>query len=126
MFKPAHFLLLASFSAVAASAQAPTGVPFFSSVSGRQCFRVATLAGYTPGPPGMVAIRADRGRWFQMHLSRGCPDFSLIMQIGLRPTESTWLCEGDAAELAGLPLDRNVCFVGDIRRLAPGEAPAAV
>jgi hypothetical protein len=69
-------------------------------------------------------VRTDGNRWFQLHLSPGCPDFRLIMEIGMRPNESGWLCEGSSDELDGLPHDdRGQCFVSDIHELPPGAVP---
>jgi hypothetical protein len=49
------------------------------------------------------------------------------MKIGIRPTESRWLCEGKAEELGGLPPgDNGPCFVTDIRQLPMGAVPGTI
>jgi hypothetical protein len=128
MFKPVQSLVLVSFAAVAASAAPPaTSWTQFVRASGPQCFRASGVSRFVPGPPGFVIVRTEGSRWFQMRLSPGCPDFRLIMQIGVRPNDSDWLCEGKADELGGLPPDTNGrCFVSDIRELAPGSVPGTV
>lgn len=128
MFKPVHLLVFASFAAVAASAAtlASTRVDYVRA-SGPQCFRASGVSRFLPGPPGFVIVRTEGNRWFQMHLSPGCPDFRLIMQIGVRPNDSEWLCEGKGDELGGLPPDSSgQCFVSDIRELPPGSVQGTV
>lgn len=128
MFKPAHLLVLVTFASIGASAAAPTYTDAqFIRTSGPQCFRASSVSRFAPGPMGYVMVRADGNRWFQMHLSPGCPDFRLIMEIGIRPNDSSWLCEGKGDELGGLPPDRaGRCFVNEIRQLPPGAMSGAI
>jgi hypothetical protein len=77
---------------------------------------------YRAGSAGVVQVRADGNRWFEFRLSAGCPNFSWLMQIGIRPRESSWLCEGKADELVA-DVSEGRCFISDIRELASG-APA--
>lgn len=128
MLKPVQLLVLVSFGAVAASAAPPLASRAqFVRASGPQCFRASGVSRFMPGPPGFVVVRTEGNRWFQMHLSPGCPDFRLIMQIGVRPNDSDWLCEGKADELGGLPPDASGrCFVSDIRELPPGGVPGSI
>lgn len=128
MVKPVHLLVFLSFTAVAASAAAParTGAELFRA-SGPECFRATGVSRYVAGPPGIVIVKADGNRWFQLRLSPGCPDFRLIMRIGVRPTQSEWLCEGKGDELGGLPPESGgQCFVSDIREVPPGAVPGAI
>ena len=122
MFKPTHFLVLASFTAVAASAVLPPSLSPAAAQSGPQCFRANELYGYSPGADGTVNIRTSGNRWFQMRLTGGCPDFGWIMQIGIRPMESSWLCEGHAQELiAPHPGGLDRCYVSEIRPIMPAS-----
>jgi hypothetical protein len=122
MIKPAHFLALASFTALAASAVLPPSMSPAVAQSGPQCFRANELYGYSPGPGGFVNIRTSGNRWFQMRLTGGCPDFGWIMQIGIRPMESSWLCEGHAQELiAPHPGGLDRCYVSEIRPIIPAS-----
>lgn len=122
MFKPVHLLVFVSFAAVAASA-APTRQPpaRFHYASGPQCFRSSDVSTYTAGPAGLVNVRATANRWFQMRLSAGCPRFSEMISVGIRPKHSNWLCEGKGDELV---VSNDVrCYVSDIRQLSPAEVP---
>ena len=125
MFKPVHLLVLVSLGTIAASAATTASTKsHFIRASGPQCFRANSVSRFTPGPIGYVMVRTDGNRWFQMRLSPGCPDFRLIMQIGVRPHDSQWLCEGKADELGGLsPETSGRCFVSEIRELPPGAMP---
>jgi|SRR5579884_858921 len=127
MFKPVQLLVFVSFTAVAASSAAPASTRAdFIRASGPQCFRASEISRFVPGAPGFVMVRTEGNRWFEMHLSPGCPDFRLIMQIGVRPNDSNWLCEGKRDELGGLPQsDSGQCIVSDIREVPPGMIPGA-
>lgn len=128
MFKPVHLLVFVGFTALAAGATAPASTSAqYVRATGPQCFRASNVARFVPGPPGFVTVLTEGNRWFQLHLSPGCPDFRLIMKIGIRPTESRWLCEGKAEELGGLPPgDNGPCFVTDIRQLPMGALPGTI
>lgn len=128
MFRPVPLLVFLSFTAVAASAAAPSSTrPGFLLASGPQCFRATGISRFVPGAPGFVIVQTEGNRWFQLHLSPGCPDFRLIMKIGVRPSESEWLCEGKGDELGGLPSENSGrCYVSDIRELPPGAVAGAV
>ena len=116
MIKPAHFLALASFTALAASAVLPPSMSPAVAQSGPQCFRANELYGYSPGPGGFVNIRTSGNRWFQIHLTGDCPNFSWIMQIGIRPMESSWLCRGRSQELiTPYPGGLARCYVSGIQ-----------
>jgi len=120
MIKPGHLLALASFMAVATSAVPPPAMSPAAAQSGPQCFRANELYGYRPGVGGLVSVQTTGHRWFQMRLNIGCPDFSWIMQIGIRPMDSSWLCEGRPQELiAPNPVGVDRCYVSDIRPIAP-------
>ena len=125
MFKPVCLLVFASFTALAAAATTPTSSSAQDlGASGPQCFRANNVSRFLRGPSGFLFVRTQGNRWFQLHLSPGCPDFRLIMEIGLRPSDSQWLCEGKAEELGGLPPSENgQCSVTDIRQLPVGAVP---
>jgi hypothetical protein len=123
MMKP---LLLAVSIAALAGCAAPPSAPGTELAQSRapQCFRVNEVYGYTQADDGYVQLQTASGP-FRMHLDPGCPDFSWIMQIGIRPMDSSWLCEGAADELiTPNPFTNNRCFIGEIQSMAPGQAPA--
>lgn len=124
MFKPLHLLVFVSFAAVGAAASPPTD----SSVrlhlaSGPHCFRASEVSEYRAGSAGVVQVRAEGNRWFEFRLSAGCPNFSWLMKIGIRPKESSWLCEGKPDELVGDESEGR-CLISDIRELAPAGSGA--
>jgi hypothetical protein len=60
-----------------------------------------------------------------MHLGPGCPDFSWFMQTGVRPMQSSWLCERKSDVLiTGTGVPGNACVVSQIQSLASGPASA--
>lgn len=120
MIKPLPLLAGLSFVAITACAgPATTPATDFAQSRAPQCFRVNEVYAYSPGPDGMVQLQTAQGP-FQMRLGRGCPDFSLIMQIGIRPMEASWLCEGrDDVLITGDPIPRNDCTVSEVQSLAP-------
>jgi hypothetical protein len=126
MMKPVQMLLCAGVGVLAGCA-APPSAPGSSEVAqsrGPQCFRVNEVYSYTQGADGFVQLQTASGP-FQMHLDPGCPDMSWIMQIGIRPMDSSWLCEGKADELiTPNPYANNRCFIGQIQPLGPGQTPA--
>jgi len=128
MFRSVRLLVFSSFVALSAcAAPVPEGGTQLALSSGPQCFRVNELRGFRSGPDGLVSIQTAGDRWFQARLSSGCPDFGWIAQIGLRPRNSLWLCEGDADELiAPFPGARNNCYISGIHRLAPGDVAASL
>lgn len=97
------------------------GVASAGQSRGRECFRANEVTGYTPGPDGYVELATAEGP-FRMRLGPGCPDFGWIMQVGVRPMESSWLCEGKADELiTTTPVRANLCTVSEIESLGPGS-----
>lgn len=123
MIKPVPMLACAAVFAITACAAPPPGpVPEFA-MNGRQCFRANQVYGFTPGPNGYVDLATGQGP-FRVHLGPGCPDFSWIMQVGVRPVESSWLCEGKPDQLItafDTPFSR--CSISEIQALAPAPAP---
>lgn len=117
MFKPVPLLVFVSFAAMAASPTAPVRKPVLLA-SGGQCFRASDVSDYRPGAAGVVQVRTEGNRWFELHVSPGCPDIRLLKEIGLRPRESSWLCQGQDDEL--ITDTENRCFVSDIRELPAG------
>ena len=125
MFKPVRLLVFVSFAAVGASASPPTGsFVRLHLASGPQCFRASGVSEYRAGSAGVVQVRAEGNRWFEFRLSAGCPNFNWLMKIGIRPRESSWLCEGQSDELVADESEGR-CFISDVRELPPG-APGAV
>lgn len=123
MFRPVLSLACATIAAVTSGCAAPSSAPLPEfAQSNRQCFRANQVYGYTPAPDGDVDISTAQGP-FRVHLGSGCPDFSWIMQIGVRPVESSWLCEGRSDELITAfqtPFSR--CPISGIHALAPAPA----
>lgn len=118
MFKPVHLLVFVSFAAVAASGPTPVRrSPPVPLASGGQCFRASDVSDYRIGAAGVVQVRADGNRWFELRLSPGCPDIRSLKAMGMHPRESSWLCEGQSDELMADSEKR--CIVSDIREL-PG------
>jgi hypothetical protein len=118
MTKPARLLALASFTLIPACAAPPPG-PFaqFADARGRQCFRANEVLGYSHGPDSVVDVQTAQGP-FRLRLTPGCPDFSVIMQIGVRPMDSSWLCEGkDDVLITPNATGNTRCPVSDIRML---------
>ena len=123
MMKP--LLACAAIFAAAGCAGPPGGpAPQFAQSRGPQCFRVNEVYGYSPGPDGFVDLQTAQGP-FRVRLGPGCPDFSWLMQIGLRPMESSWLCERKWDVLiTGDPIPANTCVISHIQSLAPGALAA--
>jgi hypothetical protein len=47
-----------------------------------------------------------------------------MMKVGIRPIESSWLCEGKADELiVDTDAGTGKCYVSDISRLNPADIP---
>jgi hypothetical protein len=125
MMKPSSLLLSISIVGLAGCAGAPTAPGTEMAQSrGPQCFRVNEVYSYTQAADGFVDLQTTSGP-FRMHLDPGCPDFSWIMEIGIRPMDSSWLCERKADELiTPNPYTNNRCFIGGIERLTPDQVPA--
>jgi hypothetical protein len=115
--------LLAPLSMIALGAcAAPEAAPYAQYAQSRapQCFRVNEVYSFSEAGDGAVNLQTAQGP-FRMQLGPGCPDFSWFMEIGIRPMESSWLCEGKSDVLiTGSPIPGNACAVGSIERLEPG------
>jgi hypothetical protein len=97
----------------------------FAQSRGPECFRVNEVYGYSSGPDGLVDLQTAQGP-FRVKLGPGCPDFSFFMEIGLRPMESSWLCERKWDMLiTGDPIATNTCTISHIQSLASGALAAA-
>jgi len=123
--KPARLLLFASLTMVAAcAAPPPPGSSQLAELGGRQCFRADQVLSYTAGEGGIVDLQTAQGP-FEVRMGPGCPDFSWIMQIGVRPAYSNWMCEGRGDQIiTAYQTQFSRCWVGDIRALTPGSVPA--
>jgi hypothetical protein len=111
----------------AAGCAGPPGAPAsqFAQSRGPECFRVNEVYGYSSGPDGLVDLQTAQGP-FRVKLGPGCPDFSFFMEIGLRPMESSWLCERKWDMLiTGDPIATNTCTISHIQSLASGALAAA-
>ena len=117
MLRPVYSLVFISFAALATSAALKGQSPNLVLASGPRCFRASDASDYRPGAPGLVQVRAGRNQ-FEFRLSAGCPDIRSLKEIGLRPRDSSWLCEGKTDEL--MADGDNRCFISDIREL-PSE-----
>jgi hypothetical protein len=107
-----------SLAGCTASPSAPPGPLQFAETSAPECFRANEIYGYSRGPDGLLNIQTVGGRSFAMRLSPGCPDPSWIMQIGLRPWNSQWLCQGSFDKLsAPSPYGTGLCMVSNIEEL---------
>jgi hypothetical protein len=126
MIKLVSLLASVTFLGMTACAGPPAPpFPQFAQSQPPGCFRVNEVYAWSPGPDGLVQLQTMQGP-FQIRLGPNCPDFSWIMQIGIRPMESSWLCEGHSdALITATPVSGPLadCSVGDIRRLAPPPLP---
>jgi hypothetical protein len=121
MFKPLQLLACATIFGITSGCAAPSGAPLpqFAQSHGPQCFRANQVYGYTPAANGDVDLATAQGP-FRVHLGSDCPDFSWIMQIGVRPVESSWLCEGKADELiTAFQTQFSRCAISGIQALGP-------
>ena len=124
MMKPV-LACVAIFAAASCAGQPGAPAPQFAQSRGAECFRVNEVYGYSPGPDGLVDLQTAQGP-FRVRLGPGCPDFSWFMQIGLRPMESSWLCERKWDVLiTGSPVPGTACVISHIQSLAPGALAAA-
>ncbi len=118
MIEPVRLLACVAFAGIAGCA-APQTSSYASAPQSRgpACFRANEVTGYTPGPDGFVEVATAEGP-FRLRLGPGCPDFSWIMEVGVRPMESSWLCEGKADELiTAAPPPAHRCTVSEIESL---------
>ena len=117
MFKPVSLLACLSLVGVAACAVQPAAAPV-QFARAPQCFHANEVFGYTSAPDGSVQLQTAQGP-FQIRLGPDCPDFSWMMEIGIRPVDDSWLCEGDPQQIITAyqtPLAR--CQITDIESLA--------
>lgn len=123
MMRPVPLLastLVLSLAGCTASPVVPPGTPQFAETGAPGCFRANEILSYAQGPDGMVNLTTVNGRAFEMHLGPGCPAASWIMDIGLRPWKSLWLCQGAVDKLtAPNPYVAGPCMVSSIREVAP-------
>jgi hypothetical protein len=83
-----------------------------------QCFHANEVLGYTAGPDGSVQLQTAQGP-FQIRLGPNCPDFSWMMQIGVRPVDDSWLCEGHSQQIiTAYQSQFSRCRITDIESLA--------
>ena len=118
MTRPAQLLALASLISLATCVAPPAG-PFsqFADARGRQCFRATDVTGYSHAGDGFVDLQTSQGP-FRLRMSPACPDFSVIMRIGIRPMDSSWLCEGkDEVLITGNATGNMHCPISDIHAL---------
>jgi hypothetical protein len=115
MTRSVRLLAFASFT-ILGTCVLPSAGPLsqFADARGRQCFRANEVYGYSRAEDGFVDVRTGQGP-FRLRLNPGCPDFSVIMQIGVRPMDSSWLCEGkDEVLIAPNRTGNNRCPISDI------------
>jgi hypothetical protein len=123
MFKPVQLLACVSLFAMTACAAEPGVMP--SQISrAPQCFHANEVFGYAAEPDGSVQLQTAQGP-FQIRLGPNCPDFSWMMQIGVRPVDDSWLCEGHPQQIiTAYQSQFSRCRITDIESLA-GRAVAA-
>ena len=124
MFKPVHLLACATIFAFASGCAGPPGAPLphFAQAQGPQCFRDNQVYGFRPAADGAVDVMTRQGP-FRLHLGPGCPDFSWIMQIGVRTVDSSWLCEGKPDQLiTAYQTPYSRCPILNVQALGPGGA----
>lgn len=117
MIKPLPLLAFVSLFAVAACAVQP-GPPPVQFSRAPQCFHANEVFGYTSAPDGTVQLETAQGP-FAIRLAPNCPDYSWMMQIGLRPVDDMWLCEGHPQQIVTAyesPFSR--CRITSIESLA--------
>jgi hypothetical protein len=117
MIKPLQLLACASFCAVTACAVEPAAAPT-QLARAPQCFHANEVFGYAPQPDGSVQLQTAQGP-FQIRLAPNCPDFSWVMQIGVRPGDDSWLCEGDPQQIiTAYQSQFSRCEITEIESLA--------
>ncbi|HEY6048642.1 MAG TPA: DUF6491 family protein [Sphingomicrobium sp.] len=122
MPKLAKSLAIAGCAAVAGCAAPPPPYAAIAQSSARQCFRADQVYGYQQGPYGTVDVQTASGP-FRLHMGPGCPDFSWIMQIGVRPVESSWLCAGHPDQIiTAYETQFSRCWVSEIEPLGRPNA----
>jgi hypothetical protein len=122
MIKPVTLLAYASLAAVTACAAQPSG-PYAQAARAPQCFHANEVFGYTSGPDRSVQLQTGQGP-FQITLGPSCPDFSWMMQIGVRPVDDSWLCEGRPQQIiTAYDSQFSRCAITHIVSLAQGPIP---
>jgi len=115
MTRSVRLLAFASFT-ILGTCIAPSSGPLSETADarGRQCFRANDVHGFSRAEDGFVNVRTGQGP-FRLRLNPACPDFSVIMRVGIRPMDSSWLCEGKDEMLIvpHLPTN-NRCPISDI------------
>jgi hypothetical protein len=94
--------------------------PYYAQSSGPACFRADQVYAYQQGPDGFVDLQTAQGP-FRMRMAPNCPNFSWIMQIGVRPVSDSWICAGRPDQIITAfqtPFSR--CGVSQIEPLGPG------
>jgi hypothetical protein len=124
MAKLPHLFALTALLGIS-GCSAPQGPPLpqFAQSVGPACFRANEVYGYTQGSDGYVDLQTASGP-FRAKLGPACPNFSWMMQIGVRPVESSWLCAGKPDQLItafDTPFSR--CSISEIRPLMSGPLP---
>jgi hypothetical protein len=123
MIKPIPLLACASIVTIPACAVQPGAPPAYFSHA-PQCFRANEVFGYTSAPDGSVQLQTAQGP-FEIRLDRSCPDFSWVMQVGIRPADSPWLCEGEPQQIiTAYESQFSRCQITDIESLARSALPA--
>jgi hypothetical protein len=123
MIKPVKLLACASLLAVAGCAAQPTGFPA-QAARAPQCFHANEVFSYSAGPDGLVQLQTAQGP-FEIRLGRSCPDFSWMMQIGIRPVDDSWLCEGHPQQITTAYESMfSRCPITEIVSLARRAVPA--
>jgi hypothetical protein len=129
MIKRTQVLGLVGIAGLAAwLAQVSGPAPAYARSSDRQCFLAGTVDSFSPArDSSFVDVRAGGPRWFRLELGAGCPDANWLMQVGIKPTHGSWICDGADAELiAPGTFGHQRCLVTSVRQLTPAEVQEAI
>ena len=98
-----------------------------SADSGRQCFRPASVNGFTSEDDRTVFVRVGAREVYRLEIVGVCPDIDWSQRIAIRNrTGAGWVCGGMDAELLVRSPSGGVdrCPVTNVTRLSDAEAQA--
>ncbi len=97
-----------------------------SADSGRQCFRPASVSGFTAEDDRTVFVRVGARDVYRLEIVGICPDVDWSQRIAIRDrTGAGWVCGGmDAELLVRSPSGLDRCPVTNVTRLSDAEAEA--
>lgn len=84
--------------------------------SGRQCFLASQVNGFGNASTDSVDVWVNANRYYRLSLLGTCNDINWSNRIGLRTTGgSSWICEGNDAEIIVPGPIGGRCLVTDVR-----------